>query len=97
MTRPKSVNTLKPKNTKYKVHPNLTPRGKDIMIRLRNKSLVTSGGDNYTLDDEIVRASRYNKKDLINKARENAEKIQGYEKELSKPKPKPEEPKTDQP
>lgn len=88
----------KKKDSKYRVKPNLTPRGKDIMMRLKNRSLNAIGGDNYTLDEEIVETRRLDKVELINRARLNHEKIKGLEtkaenlsKEIDKQKSKPKE------
>lgn len=88
----------KREESKYRVIPNLTPRGTDILRRIQNRSLKTEAQDEtaYTENDEVVRASRLSKKDLINKARDNQEKIIQLERDILKiqnrPKPKPVDP-----
>lgn len=76
----------KREESKYRVIPNLTPRGSDILRRIKNRSLKTEPNDasDYTDNEEIVRASRLSKKDLITRARENQEKIIQIERDLLK-------------
>lgn len=70
------------KNPKYTVHPNLTPRGKDILRRLQNKSLDTTGERSYTLNEEIVNARLKSRHELFADARANQAKINNLQNSL---------------
>lgn len=91
----------KPKNPKYNVTPNLTPRGTDIIKRLQNKSLDTTGERSYTLNEDIVNARMKNKQELIRDAQNNASRIKDLKESLekfqsqSKPKTETDGPNTD--
>lgn len=63
--------------SKYRVLQNATPDGKEIMSRLRNRTIQAHDyrDDAYTLDVDMVKASRMGKKDLIDHARKNQSKI----------------------
>lgn len=74
----------KPKNPKYKVTPNLTPRGIDIIMRLQNKSLDTTGERSYTLNEDIVNARMKSKHEIIKDAQKNASRIKGLKDSLEK-------------
>lgn len=79
----------KKKNPNHVVTPNLTPRGKDILMRLQNKSLDLEGDRSYTLNEDIVNARRMNKHQLMEAARQNESKIQGLQKTLNETNKKP--------
>lgn len=69
---------------KFKVIPNLSLKGKDIQIRLRNRSLILSQPNMgmYSLDERITEASRMHRTDLINEARKTNENIESLKKQL---------------
>lgn len=62
-------------NPKHIVTPNLTPRGRDILMRLKNKSLDTTGEKSYTLNEDIVNSRFMSKHELIQASKKNNEKI----------------------
>lgn len=70
------------KHPKYRVSPNLTPRGRDILMRLNNKSLSLQGERSYTQNEEIVNARLMSKHELKAAATDNARKIDGLKKGL---------------
>lgn len=74
----------KRKNEKYRVIPNLSYRGKDIMSRLKNGSLKPQSSGEYSLLPEIDETRRMSQLDIKRKAQENAHKIKGYQDDLGK-------------
>lgn len=72
----------KKKNPNHRVTPNLTPRGRDILMRLQNKSLDTEGERSYTLNEDIVNSRRMNKHELAEAHRRNIEKVDKLKKDL---------------
>lgn len=78
--------TTKPKykkNPKYRVIPGLTPNGKELMQRLKNRSIVLEDNGDYSLDQEMDEARRLTKSDLRNKTNENKAKIDGLQKKIN--------------
>lgn len=66
----------KSKNPNHIVHPNLTPRGRDILMRLQNKSLDTEGNRQYTMNEDIVNARTMSVQELRAAAQRNQAKIE---------------------
>lgn len=62
--------TKKPKDNKYRVIPNLSLKGKDIMQRVKNRSLQLTPQMNYSMENEFDEFRRMNKLDQV--ARYNA-------------------------
>lgn len=84
-TTKKSSKTSKDRierNPKFTVHPNLTPRGRDILLRLQNKSLDVTGERSYTLNEEIVNARLKSRHELFADARANQAKINNLQNSL---------------
>lgn len=68
------------RDPKFRVIPNLSLKGKDIMKRLQNRSLILDGmTGNYTLEEQWDAMRRMTKADAILAAQKNANQI----KELS--------------
>jgi len=74
----------KQKNPKFRVVPNLSLKGPEIMRRLKNRSLNLEHGGQYSIDEEIQASLKLDKVELKNKARENAQKIADLAKKLDK-------------
>lgn len=81
------------KNPNHRVTPNLTPRGRDILMRLQNKSIDTDGERSYTLNEDIVNSRRMNKHELAEAHRRNNAKIEELKKTLNETSNKPSKPK----
>lgn len=72
----------KQNDPKFRVIPNLSLKGKDIMARLRNGSLRLDATGQYSLSPEIDATRRMTKLDIELAARENFKKIQSHQKSL---------------
>lgn len=72
----------KRKNPNHVVTPNLTPRGRDIKMRLQNKSLDTEGERSYTLNEDIVNTRFMSKHELRAAAEANQKKINSIQESL---------------
>lgn len=66
--------TPKPKNEKYRVIPNCSLRGSDIISRLKNRTLIPQTGQ-YALDEAIDATRRMNKIDVAREALSNSKNI----------------------
>lgn len=79
----------KPKDPKYRVHPNLSIRGKELLTRIKSRNIkLDNSGQQYIMDEEILKLSRMNKKDVINEHREGAQKINSLKNKLQNAKTK---------
>lgn len=70
-------------NPNHIVTPNLTPRGRDILMRLKSKSLDTTGERSYTLNEDIVNSRFMSKHELIQASKRNNEKIDQLKNQLT--------------
>jgi len=69
---------------KFKVIPNLSLKGPDIMRRIANRTLIMNGGTGqYSLDEEVDEARRMTKMDIMNKHREITGNIANLQKSMS--------------
>lgn len=64
----------KMKNEKYRVIPNCSLRGSDIISRLKNRTLIPQTGQ-YALDEAIDATRRMNKIDVAREALSNSKNI----------------------
>lgn len=74
--------TKKQKDPQYKVLPFGSLRGRDIMSRLKNKSLIITPSDNYSLEGTYDEIRRMDKRDIINAARNNTIQINSLKQKL---------------
>lgn len=65
----------RPKSNKFKVIPNLSLKGKDILTRLRNRSLTLGANGQYALDEKIDQVRRMSKIDIAREALSNQQRI----------------------
>lgn len=80
----KSAPQQKPKDPRFRVVPNLSLRGTDIMKRLKNGSLkVDVKTGQYSIDDEIDASRRMTKADIINASRKNFQNINNLNNKLN--------------
>jgi len=69
---------------KFKVIPNLSLKGPDIMRRIANRTLITNGATGqYSLDAEVDETRRMTKMDIMNKHRELTGNIANLQKSMS--------------
>ncbi len=73
---------VKKDENRFKVIPNLSLKGTDVIKRLRNRTLMPSQNGQYSLDERIDEARRMNKADLINAYRENGIKLSNINQKL---------------
>jgi len=79
----KSKQPTKP--VKFRVIPNLSLKGKDIMIRLKNRSLILDNKNiQYSLESEFDEARRMSKVDLHRAMLDNAKHINSLTKSIKK-------------
>lgn len=84
-TKPKKEAQTKPTqvNPKYRVIPNLSLKGKDIMTRIKNRSLIPDrSGQIYSLDDKIDTSRKMSKLDLLNEMQKNDRQISDLKSKL---------------
>lgn len=74
----------KPKSNRFKVIPNLSLTGKDILTRLRNRSLTLNQGGQYILDEKIDQVRRMSKIDIAREALSNQKKINNLNQKLQR-------------
>lgn len=68
---------------KFRVIPHLSLRGKDIMTRLKNRSLMfDTSGNQYSTDEQIDATRRMSKLELTRTASDNRKKITAMQQEL---------------
>jgi len=60
----------KKRDPKYRVIPNLSLKGKDIMQRVKNRSLDIKSSTTYSLDEEFDNFRRMDKLDQVNRYNE---------------------------
>lgn len=70
------------KDPKFRVIPNLSLKGKDIAMRLKNRTLRIDSDGQYSLEAEIDETRRMSRLDLARKAQENNKKINILQKTL---------------
>jgi len=70
-------------NNKFKVIPNLSLKGPDIMRRIQNRTLIVNGQGQYSLESEVDEARRMTKMDIMNKHREITGNIANLQKSMS--------------
>lgn len=70
MTKQKKDVTIQKKDNKYRVIPNLSLKGKDIMSRVKNRTLILQPNTTYSLDEEFDNFRRMSKLDQVNRHRE---------------------------
>lgn len=68
--------TGKRKDPKFRVHPKLSITGKDLMSRIKNRSIILEDNGQYTLDETMHEATMLSKPEIVNKAIRNNERIQ---------------------
>jgi len=70
-------------NSKFRVIPNLSLKGKDIMTRLNNRSLIIDNtGQQYSLEEEFDSMRKMHKTDLMNAHRNNHHLINSLQNQL---------------
>lgn len=83
-TKTKAKEATKQRDPKFRVIPNLSLRGKDIMTRYKNGTLRMTLEGQYSINEKIDESRRMTKQDIINAARDNNSKIEGYKLNLEK-------------
>jgi len=68
---------------KFKVIPNLSLKGPDIMRRIANRTLIVNGQGQYSLEPEVDDARRMTKMDVMNKHRELTGNIANLQKSIN--------------
>jgi len=67
---------------KFKVIPNLSLKGPDIMRRIANRTLIVNGQGQYSLDPEVDDTRKMTKMDIMNKHREITGNIANLQKSM---------------
>lgn len=62
-------------NPKFRVIPNLSLKGRDIMTRLKNRSLILNASGQYEINEAIDATRRMTKLDILNEMKRNSSKI----------------------
>lgn len=75
----------KPVNEKYRVKPNLSLRGRDIMQRLNNGTLPLNKDGQYTLDPKYAQMKGKSKIDHARDFVEESIKIENLKNKLNEP------------
>lgn len=70
------------KRKEFRVIPNLSLKGKDVLNRLNNRSLILEPGGQYNLDEKIEEARRMSKLDILNQHRLETANIANFRKKL---------------
>lgn len=83
--QPMAEASTRKRDPKFKVIPNLSLKGKDIMNRLKNNSLQLQHSGQYSLEEEIDNSRRLSKVEIMHKAKENLENINNLTSKLNKP------------
>jgi len=79
----KDLKGIKAKDPKFRVIPNLSLKGADILRRLANRSLMLDGtGGQYSLDEFAHASGRMTKSDIILAHREATMNIQSLQNKL---------------
>lgn len=84
-TKPKktvTVNTKK-RDPKYRVIPNLSIRGKDLIKRINNRSILPEPDGVYSLDDKIDETRRMSKLDVSREMLKNQKEINSLTSKLT--------------
>lgn len=68
--------------SKFRVIPNLSLKGVDIMQRLKNRTLVTEGTSMYNLSEEIEASRKLTRSDLVLKHMEVSRSINSMKQQL---------------
>jgi len=68
---------------KFKVIPNLSLKGPDIMRRIANRTLIMNSQGQYSLDQEVDDTRRMTKMDIMNKHRELTGNIANLQKSMN--------------
>ena len=76
--------TIKKKDNKFRVIPNLSLKGKDIMKRVKNRSLQLTPQMTYSLESEYDDFRRMNKLDQVNRYNEVRKQKDQLTKQLQK-------------
>jgi len=71
-------------NEEFRVKPGLSMKGREIMTRLKNRSLNINPSNNHSLEEAYDEIRRLDKKDLIRKSRENQISINNHKLKLEK-------------
>lgn len=85
----KTIKQQKKPENQFRVIPNLSLKGKDILTRLKNKSLKLDHEGQYSIQEEIDATRRMSKLDIMDKAQQNKKSIDELNKKIqshSKPK-----------
>lgn len=75
------IKAKKPEN-KYRVIPNMTPKGPDLMRMLQNGSLKGGSEGEYSMDEEIEKISKMSRADLKRESILGQEKVNQLENKL---------------
>jgi len=67
---------------KFRVIPNLSLKGRELMTRLKNRSISISSDFNHTLEQEYDEIRRMTKKDILRKSNENNQTINNIKNKL---------------
>lgn len=73
--KPLAIASTKKRDPKFKVIPNLSLRGKDIIQRLNNRSLRAEPDGVYSMDEKIDATRRMRKLDILTEANKNSNEI----------------------
>lgn len=70
--------------SKYRVIPNLSLKGPDIMQRLKNRTLTIEGPSMYNLSEEIEASRKLTRSDLVLKHMEVSKSINSMKQQLQR-------------